>query len=158
MAARGAAAAVGTIFGITLSWSGMTDPDVIRDGLLFREAYLFLFFASALATAHVGLRILRNRRPRALLTGERVAWTTVRPARRHVVGSLLFGVGWGVADACPGPVAAQVGQGVPWSICTGAGLALGVWLYLRREAQAPAAGPVGADRSPSAPHAVTSAT
>ena len=30
--------------------------------------------------------------------------------RRHVVGSVLFGLGWAVADACPGPVLAQLGQ------------------------------------------------
>ena len=32
--------------------------------------------------------------------------------RRHIVGSLLFGIGWAVADACPAPIAAQIGQGV----------------------------------------------
>ena len=110
----------------------MTDPDVLRDGLLFRDAYLMLFFASALATAFVGLRVLKVLQARALLTGEPVSWTTVAPERRHVVGSVLFGAGWAVADACPGPIAAQLGQGVPWALATAAGLVLGVWLFLRR--------------------------
>ena len=44
---RLAAFAVGAVFGLTLSWSGMTSPDVLRDGLLFRDPYLMLFFASA---------------------------------------------------------------------------------------------------------------
>ena len=123
---------VGAIFGLTLSWSGMTNPDVLRDGLLFRDPYLMLFFASALATAFVGLRVLRLARARALLTGEPVAWTPVRPARHHVVGSVLFGVGWAVADVCPGPIAAQLGQGVAWSLATTGGLVLGVWLFLQR--------------------------
>ena len=115
-----------------LSWSGMTSPDVLRDGLLFRDPYLMLFFASALATAFVGLRVLKVLQARALLTGEPVAWTTVRPARHHVVGSVLFGVGWAVADVCPGPIAAQLGQGVAWSLATTGGLVLGVWLFLQR--------------------------
>lgn len=131
-ARRFAAFAVGGVFGLTLSWSGMTDPVVLREGLLFRDAYLMLFFASALATAFVGLRVLKVLQARALLTGEPVAWTTVKPERRHVVGSLLFGTGWAVAAACPGPIAAQLGQGVPWALATAAGLVLGVWLYLRR--------------------------
>jgi hypothetical protein len=134
---RAAAFAVGAVFGLTLSWSGMTDPDVLRDGLLFRDAYLMLFFASALATAFVGLRVLRVLQSRALLTGEPLSWTTVRPERRHVVGSLLFGAGWAIADACPGPIAAQLGQGVAWSLATAAGLVLGVWLFLRRGVQVP---------------------
>jgi uncharacterized membrane protein YedE/YeeE len=124
---------VGAVFGLTLSWSGMTSPDVLRDGLLFRDAYLMLFFASALATAFVGMRVLKILQARALLTGEPVSWTTVRPERRHVVGSLLFGTGWAIADACPGPIAAQLGQGVAWSLATTIGLVLGVWLFLRRQ-------------------------
>ena len=83
---RFAAFVVGAVFGLTLSWSGMTNPDVLRDGLLFRDAYLMLFFASALGTAFIGLRVLKVLQARALLTGEPVAWTTVRagaPARRR---------------------------------------------------------------------------
>jgi uncharacterized protein len=129
---RLAAFVVGAVFGLTLSWAGMTDPDVLREGLLFRDAYLMLFFGSALATAFVGMRVLKAFRARALLTGEPVSWSTVRPERRHVVGALLFGVGWAVADACPGPIAAQLGQGVAWSLATAAGLVLGVWVFLRR--------------------------
>lgn len=134
MRARAAAAAIGVVFGVTLSWTGLSSPEVLREGLLFRSPYLFALFGAAVTTAFVGLRVLRARRPRALLTGERVGWTTVRPQRRHVVGSLLFGAGWGIADACPGPIATQLGQGVPWSAFTVAGLVAGVWLYLRREA------------------------
>jgi uncharacterized membrane protein YedE/YeeE len=129
-----AAFAVGLVFGLVLSWSGMTSPDVLRDGLLFRDAYLMLFFASALATAFLGLRVLKLARTRAVLTGEPVSWTPVRPARHHVVGSVLFGVGWAVADVCPGPIAAQLGQGVAWSLATTGGLVLGVWLFLQRTA------------------------
>ena len=133
---RFAALVVGFVFGLTLSWSGMTDPDVLRDGLLFRDSYLFLFFISALLTAFVGLRVLKVLQARALLTGEPVSWTAVAPERRHVVGSLLFGAGWAIADACPGPVAAQLGQGVFWSVATTAGLVFGIWLYLRRSGAA----------------------
>jgi uncharacterized membrane protein YedE/YeeE len=129
-----AAFAVGAVFGLTLAWSGMTNPDVLRDGLLFKDAYLMLFFASALTTAFIGLRILKLRESRALLTGERVAWTTIKPQRRHVVGSVLFGVGWATADVCPGPIAAQLGQGVPWALATLAGLVLGILAFSRRSA------------------------
>jgi uncharacterized protein len=80
---------------------GHDEPEVIREGLLFGDAYLFLFFGGAVSTAFAGLWLLRRRAPRALLTGERVQWETVDPERRHVVGSLLFGIGWGVAGACP---------------------------------------------------------
>ena len=134
---RFAAFVVGAVFGLTLSWSGMTDPDVLREGLLFRDPYLMLFFGSALVTTFVGLRVLRALQARALLTGEPIGWTTVRPERRHIAGSVLFGTGWALADACPGPIAAQLGQGVPWALATTVGLVVGVLVYLRLSAVAP---------------------
>ena len=66
-----------------------------------------------------------------MLTGEPVAWSPSAPRRRHVVGSLIFGVGWAVADACPGPIATQVGQGVLWSLFTITGVVIGMVLFLR---------------------------
>ena len=124
MRPRVAGLAVGLVFGVVLSWSGMTSPEVIRSALLFEDSYLFLFFASAVATAAIGLRLLRRER--------RVAWTTERPARRHIVGSLVFGLGWGVADACPGSIATQLGQGIGWGVWTLAGVLIGVYLFLRK--------------------------
>lgn len=133
-----AAAAIGAAFGFVLSWSGMSDPDVIRRGLLFEEGYLFLLFFSAMATATVGVRMLRAVHARALVTGELIGWERLRPERRHVVGSALFGLGWSIADACPGPIAAQLGQGVLWSLPTIAGVAIGIKLYLAQQGRAQA--------------------
>ena len=137
MSTRAAAAIIGVVFGVVLSWSGLTSPEIIRAGLLFQDPYLFLVFAGAMLTALVGLRILRVRAPRALLTGERVQWETVQPERRHVAGSVLFGIGWGVAGVCPGPIATQLGQGIAWGIPTTVGLVAGIVLFgrLQRRAQ-----------------------
>jgi uncharacterized membrane protein YedE/YeeE len=123
-------------FGFLLSWAQATDPDQIRRMLLLEDPYLYLMLGSAVLVAGVGLRLLRRRRARALVTGEPVRWETVRPARRHVAGSIVFGVGWAIADACPGPIVAQVGQGLPWSLLTLAGVGLGVWLAVRRQDRA----------------------
>jgi uncharacterized membrane protein YedE/YeeE len=147
MSTRIAGGLIGIVFGIVLSWSGMTSPEIIREGLLFQDPYLFLFFAGAMLTALVGLRILRARAPRALLTGERVGWEPVRPERRHVVGSVLFGIGWGVSGACPGPIATQLGQGIAWGIPTTIGLVIGIVLFgrlQRRAEQEPGHAPAAA--------------
>jgi uncharacterized protein len=139
MSTRVAGAVIGIVFGIVLSWSGMTSPEVIRQGLLFESSYLFLFFGAAVSTSFVGLWILRRRAPRALLTGERVGWEPVKPERRHVAGSLLFGIGWGIAGACPGPIATQLGQGIAWGVPTTVGLVLGILLFRRLQARTTAA-------------------
>ncbi len=125
---------VGLVFGVVLSWSGMSDPDVIRGALLFEESYLFLFFASAVLVATVGIRLLRGRR--SLLTRERIDWRSTPVQPRHIAGSVLFGTGWALADACPGPIATQLGQGIAWSLFTLAGVVAGIWVFLRRQPSA----------------------
>ncbi len=135
MSTRVAAAIIGIVFGVTLSWSGLTSPETIREGLLFQGTYLFFFFGAAVGTSFAGLWVLRRRAPRALLTGERVAWTAVKPERRHVAGSVLFGIGWGVSGACPGPIATQLGQGIVWGIPLTIGLVGGVLLFARLQSR-----------------------
>jgi uncharacterized membrane protein YedE/YeeE len=135
-ARRLAGLVVGAVFGVTLSWTGMSSPEVLRQALLLDNAYLYLFFASAVATSALGLWLLRRARARALLTGEPVAWAREAPRSNHVVGSVIFGVGWAVADACPGPIATQVGQGVMWSLFTITGVVAGMVLAQRVSASA----------------------
>jgi uncharacterized protein len=134
-----AAAALGVAFGFAISWVQATDPDAIRQMLLLDDLYLFGVLGVSTATAFVGLRVLRALRVRALVTGEPVGWERTRPARRHIVGSAIFGIGWGVANTCPGPVAAQLGQGALWSLLTISGILLGIWIRGRQESPAAAA-------------------
>jgi uncharacterized protein len=124
--------ALGLIFGIVLAWSGLSSPVIIRQALLFQHAYLFLLFASAVLVGSIGLELLRRARGRALLVPTAIAWTRERIERRHIVGSLIFGVGWGIADSCPGPIANQIGQGVLWGLPTFAGVVVGVSVFLAR--------------------------
>jgi uncharacterized protein len=134
VAARIAGGVIGVVFGFTLCFSGMSNPAVIREALLFERAYLFLMFASAVLVAVAGLHILRRVQSRAVLTGAPIRWTPERPRRAHIKGSVLFGIGWGVSGACPGPVLTQIGAGVPWAVFIFFGVVAGVWLFLRRGA------------------------
>ena len=129
---RAAAAGVGLVFGFMLAWTGVSDPDVIRRSLLLESPYMFELFFTAVAVAFAGNHLLR-------LATRRVSWERLRPERRQVAGSVIFGVGWAIADSCPGPIASQLGQGIAWSLFTIAGIAIGITLYGRRRAEAPAA-------------------
>jgi uncharacterized protein len=140
---RVVAALIGVVFGLTLSWTALTNPDTIGSGLLFENLYLILFFASAVIVAFVGSQILRRLHPRALLNRERVEWKIERPERRHLTGAVLFGTGWAIAGACPGPIAAQLGSGVWWSLFTLVGVVIGVVAFLRIEARRRADAPDG---------------
>lgn len=131
MRIRLAAVVTGLGFGFLLAWTQMTDPDAIRRMLLLEDAYIFLLMSASIGVAFVGVRLLRRLRFRAVLTGEPMAWEVSRPRRRHVAGSVLFGLGWGVSCTCPGPIAAQLGQGTFWSLATIAGVVLGILLFGR---------------------------
>jgi uncharacterized membrane protein YedE/YeeE len=139
MRVRTAACLFGAAFGFLISWGQFSDPDRIRDMLLLRDPYLYLMMFSAIGVAGLGTLLLRRRRARALLTGEQISVERTRPERRHIVGAAIFGLGWAIADSCPAPIAAQLTQGVWWSICTIAGIFVGVEVYLRRRAAAASA-------------------
>jgi uncharacterized membrane protein YedE/YeeE len=123
---------LGACLGFLLCWAGAMQPDMIRQMLLLQDAYLYLMMFSAIAVGMVGLRLLRGAGFRALATGGPVTWSMEPPQRRHVGGAVIFGLGWSIADACPGPIAGQLGLGNPWSVCTALGVLAGVELYLRR--------------------------
>ena len=108
MRMRAVAVSAGIAFGFLISWAGFTNPDRIRNMLLFEDWYLYPMFVSAVTVGFLGLRALRGAGFRALVTRDLVTWTTTPLERRHVVGSVIFGLGWAVADTCPAPIAAQL--------------------------------------------------
>ena len=122
---RAVAAVFGAGFGFVLAWAQLTDPDRIRQMLLLEDAHYYLMMATAFAVGTLGTRLLRARRARTLVTGEPVSVETSPVERRHVTGSVLFGLGWAVTNACPGPIAAQLGQGLWWGLLTLAGYLAG---------------------------------
>jgi uncharacterized membrane protein YedE/YeeE len=139
---RAAACGFGVAFGFLISWGQFTDPDRIRQMLLLEDPYLYLMMAVSVAVAFLGTRVLLRRRARALLTGQLVRVERSRPEPRHVAGAAIFAIGWSVADSCPAPIAAQLSQGVLWSLFTIAGVFLGILGYFRwqeRRSASPAA-------------------
>jgi uncharacterized membrane protein YedE/YeeE len=126
MRLRVCAVVLGVITGFVFSWARMTDPRTFHAMLSLESPRIYLLMGAAVAVAFAGARILRGRR--TLLTGEPIAWTTARPTRSHIVGSVLFGIGWGVSEACPGPTAAQLGAGRVLALAVAAGVLVGVKL------------------------------
>ena len=108
------AASIGTLFGIGLIVSGMADPSRVIAFLDLAGLWnpsLALVMAGAIAAA-MPVFTWMKRRPVALL-GESMRLPTARHIdRRLVMGSLLFGVGWGLAGICPGPALVLVGAGI----------------------------------------------
>lgn len=104
------AAFAGALFGFGLAVSGMTDPDKVLNFLDIAghwDPSLALVMGGALLVSTPGFLWLR-RRGRGL---GGVALPAPPPSRidaRLVAGSLLFGIGWGIAGYCPGPALANL--------------------------------------------------
>jgi uncharacterized membrane protein YedE/YeeE len=124
-----AALVLGVVTGFVFAWARMTDPETFHRMLALDSPRIYLLMGAAVAVAFVGARLLRGRR--ALLTGEPIGWSTTRPTRSHIVGSVMFGVGWGISEACPGPTAAALGTGRVLALAVAAGVLLGVRLQPR---------------------------
>jgi uncharacterized protein len=124
MKLRLAALALGAVAGFTFSWARLTDPNTFHRMLSLDSARIYLLMGAAVAVAFVGARLLRGRR--TLLTGEPIGWTTAQPTRGHLIGSVLFGLGWGISEACPGPTAAQLGAGRVLALAVAGGVLAGV--------------------------------
>jgi uncharacterized protein len=122
---------IGIGFGFVLGWARLTEYDVIRDMLLLRHPGVFLLMMSAMVTAAVGVRALRIFNARALLDHVPIGWTVQSVRQRHVIGSVVFGIGWAIAGTCPGPVAAQLGRGQIAAVFTIAGVFTGIVLHER---------------------------
>ncbi len=130
------AAAFGAGFGGVLAWAQLTDPDRIRQMLLLEDAHYYLMMATAFAVGTLSIRLLLRGGAHALVTGEPVSVDLFPVERRHITGSILFGLGWAVTNACPGPIAAQLGQGLWWSMLTLVGFLAGASLHARLAARA----------------------
>lgn len=126
MKLRLAALVLGVVSGFTVSWARMTDPRTFHAMLSLDSPRIYLLMGSAVVVAFVGARVIRGRR--ALLTGEPINWAPARPTRSHLVGSVLFGIGWGISEACPGPAAAALGAGRVFTLAVAAGVLVGVKL------------------------------
>ena len=104
---------VGLLFGLGLILSGMTDPGKVIGFLDLSGAWdpsLALVMGGAIGVGFFAFALAR-RRTRAFLGGAMQLPTRRDIDRPLVVGSLVFGVGWGLAGFCPGPALVSAGAG-----------------------------------------------
>lgn len=103
----------GLVFGVGLILSGMTDPSKVLGFLDLAGAWdpsLAFVMGGALIVGGIAFQRAKPRTKSLLGDAMRMP-TATRIDRRLVGGSLVFGVGWGLAGYCPGPALVSVAQG-----------------------------------------------
>lgn len=116
----------GVLFGFGLALSTMVSPEVVLSFLRFKDWGLMLVMGGAVCVTVVAYQWAPRLLQRPLL-GDHFA---VRPAawnRDTLVGSALFGVGWGLCGVCPGPAIAGLGVGNTPLLVALLGIALGAY-------------------------------
>ena len=104
----------GTLFGLGLSISGMVNPQKIIGFLDFAgdwDPTLAFVFGGALLVAIPAFRLIL-RRPHPVLADEFDLPTKKDVDGRLLGGAALFGIGWGLAGFCPGPVVTALASGL----------------------------------------------
>ena len=103
----------GLVFGLGLIVSGMADPAKVLGFLDLAGAWdpsLALVMAGAIAVGGLAFAVAKRRTVSFL--GAAMKLPTSRDIdRRLLIGSVLFGIGWGVAGFCPGPGLVALGMG-----------------------------------------------
>ena len=103
----------GLVFGLGLVVAGMANPEKILNFLDIAgnwDPSLLLVMGGAVAVGVVAFAVARRRTSSVL--GLPMRWPTVRAVDARLVGgSLMFGIGWGLAGFCPGPAIVALGAG-----------------------------------------------
>ncbi|MDO8332631.1 MAG: YeeE/YedE family protein [Pseudomonas sp.] len=98
----------GLIFGLGLLLAGMANPTKVLSFLNLAGAWdpsLALVMAAAIAVAVLPFTWAK-RQSRSLLDAPMQLPNKRQLDRRLIIGSLVFGIGWGIAGICPGPAVA----------------------------------------------------
>ena len=133
-AARNASALVsGLIFGLGLAISQMVNPKKVLDFLDVSgnwDPSLALVMGGAVSVAMLAFRFV-TRREQPLFEREFHLPRMTKVDRRVLVGSGVFGLGWGIGGYCPGPGIAALSAGSVDALVFVAGMVLGSLLYRR---------------------------
>lgn len=106
---------LGLLFGFGLIVAGMTDPAKVIGFLDLAGAWdpsLAFVMGGAVLVGLVGFA-LAKKRSTSFLGGAMQLPASRHIGKRLVIGSLLFGAGWGLAGFCPGPAIVSLGTGNP---------------------------------------------
>jgi len=121
---------IGCAFGAVLLESEVISWFRIQEMFRFESFHMYGIIASAILVAGVSLEAIKRLRLRAA-DGQLLALPpkTLGRGVRYVVGGSIFGVGWALTGACPGPLVALAGAGVPVMFVAILSALAGTWTY-----------------------------
>ena len=123
---------IGSFFGIVLIKSEVVSWFRIQEMFRFQSFHMYSVLGSAVATSAAAIWLAKRFGWRSL-TGEEISITPKRwengSRHRYWIGGTLFGLGWGLAGTCPGPIYALIGYGAGGAVVVLVAALLGARTY-----------------------------
>jgi len=120
----------GTLFGIILVKSEVISWFRIQEMFHFQSFHMYGVIGSAVVTGMVSYWLIRELGLKTF-DGKEIKFAPKKFHKGTVIGGLLFGFGWALTGACPGPLYAQIGNGASIIIVTLFSALVGTWVYGR---------------------------
>lgn len=120
--------AVGLIFGVIFVKAEIISWFRIQEMFRFQSFHMYGVIGSAIAVGMTSVFLIKRFNIKTI-HGETIEFHDKQFNKGQVIGGLLFGLGWAITGACPGPLFAQIGTGATVIIVTLVSALAGTWLY-----------------------------
>jgi uncharacterized membrane protein YedE/YeeE len=118
----------GILFGVILVKSEVVTWLRIQEMFHLQSFHMYGVIGSAVVTGIISVQLIKRFNIKTL-TGEKITFPEKKFNKGQVYGGLLFGFGWALTGACPGPLFAQIGAGATVVIVTLSSAIAGTWVY-----------------------------
>lgn len=119
---------VGIFFGIVFVKAEIISWFRIQEMFQLQSFFMYGVIGSAVAVGLISVQIIKKFNIKTL-QGEKIEIQPKVFSKGQIYGGLLFGFGWAITGACPGPLYAQIGTGVTVIVVTLISAILGTWFY-----------------------------
>lgn len=118
----------GILFGIILIKSEVISWFRIQEMFRLQSFHMYGVIGSAIAVGMLSLFVIKKFNIKSI-DGESIKIEPKKFSKGQIYGGLLFGFGWALTGACPGPLFAQIGTGATVIIVTLLSAIAGTWMY-----------------------------
>ncbi|MFD1874783.1 DUF6691 family protein [Hymenobacter bucti] len=119
---------LGTLFGIILTKSEVISWFRIQEMFRFQSFHLYGVIGSAILVGLVSIQLIKRFHLRTI-NGEPIVIADKKFSHGVWIGGFLFGLGWALTGACPGPIFAQLGSGSGAAVVLILAALAGTWTY-----------------------------
>lgn len=120
--------AVGVIFGIVFVKAEIISWYRIQEMFRLQSFHMYGVIGTAVVVGALSVWMIKRFNIKTIY-GEKIEFHPKRFSKGQVYGGLLFGLGWGLTGACPGPLFAQIGTGVLVIAVVVLSAIAGTWTY-----------------------------